>query len=496
MESEAPRAARRPSTGRPVFKNWAKKRPKQHKNTVADYRERKAAIDHYELFGVQSTLDSMYGRLAPDARETKRKLIYSWVANRPLIERMASNPRTATMKCRRDLGTGTTLTAEAEEQLVQWVKGMRADGVPVTYSMLRIMALEAAIDLGLSEDEFRAGWHWVDGFKRRHGLSLRARTRIGQQTPEDGDEVLDDFAKRVQEIVAREGIDIIYNADQTAVNYEYLPTKTLNKKGENTVWVKCGGKTKDRMTAMLLADNSGTKHPLFLILRTSKSKIKAVVQENLTTRQGFGKRLWESVEPMQAANGVVIHGNPTAWWNASISMQFLKYHFSERHDRATKKVMLIWDDFSAHFTDEVTAYAKELNVVLERVPPNYTWICQPADVAWNRPLKARLRQNWLDMIRRQLLRAKQRGTVFKLVPPSRDTIVSWVSGAWADTDATTIINGFKKCHLVDGVPMGEVVGEGVVEDDVLAALIATCAIEETIDPVMDFSTADAADVSA
>ncbi|RHY05566.1 hypothetical protein DYB25_011413 [Aphanomyces astaci] len=359
MESEAPRAARRPSTGRPVFKNWAKKRPKQHKNTVADYRERKAAIDHYELFGVQSTLDSMYGRLAPDARETKRKLIYSWVANRPLIERMASNPRTATMKCRRDLGTGTTLTAEAEEQLVQWVKGMRADGVPVTYSMLRIMALEAAIDLGLSEDEFRAGWHWVDGFKRRHGLSLRARTRIGQQTPEDGDEVLDDFAKRVQEIVAREGIDIIYNADQTAVNYEYLPTKTLNKKGENTVWVKCGGKTKDRMTAMLLADNSGTKHPLFLILRTSKSKIKAVVQENLTTRQGFGKRLWESVEPMQAANGVVIHGNPTAWWNASISMQFLKYHFSERHDRATKKVMLIWDDFSAHFTDEVTAYAKE-----------------------------------------------------------------------------------------------------------------------------------------
>ncbi|RHY65712.1 hypothetical protein DYB38_010596 [Aphanomyces astaci] len=383
MESEAPRAARRPSTGRPVFKNWAKKRPKQHKNTVADYRERKAAIDHYELFGVQSTLDSMYGRLAPDARETKRKLIYSWVANRPLIERMASNPRTATMKCRRDLGTGTTLTAEAEEQLVQWVKGMRADGVPVTYSMLRIMALEAAIDLGLSEDEFRAGWHWVDGFKRRHGLSLRARTRIGQQTPEDGDEVLDDFAKRVQEIVAREGIDIIYNADQAAVNYEYLRTKTLNKKGENTVWVKCGGKTKDRMTAMLLADNSGTKHPLFLILRTSKSKIKAVVQENLTTRQGFGKRLWESVEPMQAANGVVIHGNPTAWWNASISMQFLKYHFSERHDRATKKVMLIWDDFSAHFTDEVTAYAKELNVVLERVPPNYTWICQPADVAWN-----------------------------------------------------------------------------------------------------------------
>ncbi|RHY06655.1 hypothetical protein DYB36_000405 [Aphanomyces astaci] len=146
--SDAPRAARGPSTGRPAFKNWPKKLPKQHKNTVSDYREHKAAIDHYEL----------------------------------------------------------------------------------------------------------------------HGMS-------------------------------RYDIDVIYNADQTAVKSEYLPTKTLNKKGENTVWVKCGGKTKDRMTDMLLADNTGTKHTLFLVIRTPKSKIKVVIQENLTMQQGFGKRLWESAEP-------------------------------------------------------------------------------------------------------------------------------------------------------------------------------------------------------
>ncbi|ETV77455.1 hypothetical protein H257_08870 [Aphanomyces astaci] len=28
--------------------------------------------------------------------------------------------------------------------------------------------------------------------------------------------------------------------------------------------------------------------------------------------------------------------------------------------------MLLWDDFSAHFTDEVVACAEELNVVLEK----------------------------------------------------------------------------------------------------------------------------------
>ncbi|KAF0709454.1 Aste57867_5919 [Aphanomyces stellatus] len=436
---------------------------------------------------MQATLDAMYSRLSPTSRETMRKKIYSWINKRELINTMASKHTTASVKCRRHLGTGTTLTVEAEENLAKWVHSMRNDGVPVTYHMLRVMALDAAQDQGLSTTEFRAGWHWVHGFKRRHGLSLRARTRVGQQTPQDGEDVMAAFAERIRNIMKTESIDVVYNADQTAVNYEYLPTKTLNKKGEGTVWVRCGGKTKDRMTAMLLGDSSGKKHPLFLVLRTTKSKVKSVVQENLQLRQGFGKRLWQSVQTLQDSSGCRLYGNPTAWWNSDLSMEFLQYHFSQRTDRDTKKVLLIWDDFSAHFTDDVLAYAKELNVMLERVPPSYTWICQPADVAWNRPLKARLRQNWLDMIQLQLQESKQRGGTFKLVPPTRDMIVQWISNVWASLEKDTIVNGFKKCGLLDGVPAAEDVAGGVVEDDLLSSLLQTCAIEETIDPQMDFS---------
>ncbi|KAF0724873.1 hypothetical protein Ae201684P_008451 [Aphanomyces euteiches] len=366
-------ASRRPSTGRPVSKYSAKKLPMQHKNTVVDYRERKAAIDHYDLYGMQATLDTLYGKLGPLARETKRKQIYTWVKKHAVINTMASSARTAKMTCRRDRGTGTTLSKEVEENLPRWVQSMRKDGVPVTYDMLRAMALEAAVDMGLRDDQFRAGWHWVQGFKQRHGLSLRARTRTGQQTHDDGLAVLEQFSERIKKVVQDERIDRIYNADQTAINYEYLPTKTLNKCYDNTVWVKCGGKTKERMTAMLLADNTGFKHPLFLVLRTSKSKVKATVQENLTTRNGFGKRLWNDVVRLQERHGCQIHGNPTAWWNGSLSMKFLEYHFAQRPDRATKKVLLIRDDFSAHFTEEVVAYAEELNVVLECVPPSYTY---------------------------------------------------------------------------------------------------------------------------
>ncbi|RQM26912.1 hypothetical protein B5M09_001718 [Aphanomyces astaci] len=403
---------------------------------------------------------------------------------------MASSARTASKRCWRPLGAGTTLTAAAEEQLAQWVLDMRKDGVPVTQAMLRVMALEAAIDLGIEDHEFLAGWHWIHGFKRRHGLSLRSRTRIGQDSPDDGVAALEAFSARVRALVLEHDIDLVYNADQTGVNYEYLPTKTLNTAGDKTVWVKCGGKTKERVTAMLLADSNGTKLPLFLVLRTAKSKVEAVVKENLTQRHGFGMTVWQSVEPMQGQNNSQIYGNPTALWNSTISLAFLKFHFGQRADRATKKVLLLWDDFSAHFTDDVVAYAKEINVLLERIPPRYTWICQPADVAWNRPLKCRMRQNWLDLIRRQLRTAKERGRNFKLQPPSRATVVGWIADAWDDLPSTTIVNGFRKCCLVDGEPVEEVVSGGVVDDTVLSELMAASSIEETIDPDGDICNGD------
>ncbi|RHY77127.1 hypothetical protein DYB30_014377 [Aphanomyces astaci] len=238
----------------------------------------------------------------------------------------------------------TILPREYEEQLARWVNSMRQDGVPVTPQMIQIMALETAIDAGLDEASFAV---WIQ-------KTLRA---------------------------------------VVACPHQVRPGHVRERK------------MKDRATAMVMADSTGKKHPLFLVLKTAASTIKAVVQENLTQRHGFGKQVWKDVQPLQDRFGC-IYGNPTAWWNSTISMDFLRYHFAGRPDRATKKVLLLWDDSSAHFTDEVVAIATELNVLLEKIPPQFTWICQPADVAWMRPMKAQLQKMWIDSIRR----AEQQGS--------------------------------------------------------------------------------------
>lgn len=69
----------------------------------------------------------------------------------------------------------------------------------------------------------------------------------------------------------------------------------------------------------------------------------------------------------------------TAWWNGYLLLQFLKYHFAARQDPS--KSVLLLDDFSGRWIREVVEFAASINVVLLRVPPGATSVCQPADVA-------------------------------------------------------------------------------------------------------------------
>ncbi|EGZ10496.1 hypothetical protein PHYSODRAFT_406309, partial [Phytophthora sojae] len=94
-----------------------------------------------------------------------------------------------------------------------------------------------------------------------------------------------------------------------------------------------------------------------------------------------------------------------------------------------KPVLLLWDDFSGHWSKEVIQCAKELKVELLKVPPGATSVCQPADATWNGPLKARLRLLWIEHLKAQLLE-RDPAIAFKLMPPTRAEICNWVSSAW------------------------------------------------------------------
>jgi hypothetical protein len=255
-----------------------------------------------------------------------------------------------------------------------------------------------------------------------------------------------------------------------ACNYEYLPSKTLDTKGKKSIWVRCAGMEKERATAMLLGDSNGNKHPVFIVMKSPKSKIPAMAVENLTARRGFGKHVWKEVLQHQN-HSTQVYGNATAWWNGHLSKEFLEFHFGRRLSFSVP-ILLIWDDFSGHWTKDVVDYAKEINVILIRTPPSYTFACQPADVAWNKSFKNYLRAAWISYLQEHI-RSRTDNEQFKLPPPSRSRVLQWIRDAWEALTPRTIENGFKGClmpSLTDFCCDDDAEDHAEVDDGLLAML--------------------------
>ncbi|KAG6617103.1 NPP1 protein [Phytophthora cinnamomi] len=391
---------------------------------------------------MEDAVSHFHPEMSPSKRPNKKRQYYAWKAVRATIEaKCLSGFR---LHCRdRSRGMGATLPPTAEEQLVEWINSLRADGVPVTALMLKLQALEFFRECQLTHGAFAATWSWRKHFLRRHKLSIRRRTRAGQTTPDDAATKAAEFSVIVRDKMKELKISKVYNADQTGVNYEYVPTQTVSPLGAKTVWVRCAGKTKERVTVMLLGDNEGTKLDPFLIFKTKPSKISETARENTATRHGFGRKLWSELGPLQ--HGVQIYGNDTAWWNSELSIAFLSYHFLHRPNMH-EPVLLLWDGFSGHWRTDVLMFARLLNVELHKVPPGYTYVCQPADVAWNQPFKVRLRHEWVEFLVAQV-RAAGAAVAFKMLPPTRTELVMWIKDAWADLSSTTIKAGFRKAKI-------------------------------------------------
>lgn len=94
-----------------------------------------------------------------------------------------------------------------------------------------------------------------------------------------------------------------------AVFFEYIPKKTLSKRGERTVWVKCGGASKNRATVMLLGDSTGNRYPPFVVFKTASAKDPATQAANTKMRGGFGKKVWSEIKPLRDQFDMSIHTN-------------------------------------------------------------------------------------------------------------------------------------------------------------------------------------------
>ncbi|POM60445.1 hypothetical protein PHPALM_30701, partial [Phytophthora palmivora] len=329
--------------GRPHTTGKGRQR-KQYKRVAVAYSDKKDWLDYLDKgHTVKQCITHFCGELSLKEHRAKEKLLCKWKKAAFSIREACASGRGRHHKGRK-LGDATVLSKIAEDEIVQWINGLRQEGVPVSRFMLKTEAKQVAATFNIPTDHFAASDTWIQLFLRRHKLALRTKTRQGQTTPEDVAEAASKFRTLVLQTAIENNCSQILNADQTAVFFEYIPKKTVDTRGTKTVWVKCANKDKQRATAMLLGDNQGTKYDPFIVFKSTPARNLAKQSENNALRHGFGEPTWREVKKLQNDHPCQIYGNKTAWWNTELSKKFLEFHFSSRENPG-EKIILLWDDF-------------------------------------------------------------------------------------------------------------------------------------------------------
>lgn len=345
-----------------------------------------------------------------------------------------------------------------EDEITKWVEGQRLNGFIITRPMIRLMALKWADTHKSESKDFKATRGWCSRFMLRRNLVLRVKTKMAQKLPADLEHKILNFQRYV--IRARQRHDyplaLIGNMDETPVYFDLPGNRTVNKRGDKTVFVRTTGHERQRFTVVLACLADGTKLPPMVIFK----------------RKTFFKK--KEVFP----KGVIVHTQEKGWMDDTGCIKWINNVWARRPGGLRKqRSLLVWDMFKSHLSDAVKKCAYRNNTDLAVIPGGLTSVVQPLDVCLNKPFKDNIRKCWNEW----MVSGKQTSTPagnMRAAPLS--TVCEWVLKSWEQIATETIVRSFKKCSISnkldgteddmiweddDNIPLSEFQPASVDEED-------------------------------
>ena len=151
--------------------------------------------------------------------------------------------------------------------------------------------------------------------------------------------------------------------------------------------------------------------------------------------------------------------------DANIMKNYIDYLVEEVDEPELPK-MMVYDSFRGHLVESVKKKFRENGFDLAVIPGGLTSICQPLDVAINKPFKNNLHKEWHLWMANGGAGETAAGNLRRA---RLSEVCGWVKCSWNNISDEVIIKSFKKCGIsnslneledienndVDGIIRGE-----------------------------------------
>lgn len=300
---------------------------------------------------------------------------------------------------------------DVEDALYKWFVEVRGRNIPVSGNVLTAKAKDLAFLMG--HEEFRPGNGWLHRFKERH--AIRFKKIVGEAASADITNIEEWMDLNATKIASYDERDV-YNADETALFFQLLPSHTHALKNESCA----GGKhSKVRVTVLLCCNMDGSdRQKLFVIGKSAKP------------------RDFRNLYSLP----VRYRSNAKAWMTKVLFAEWL-VELDQQMAAKGRKILLLLDNCSAHRVNP-----RLTNVDLLFLPPNSTCKTQPLDMGIIANFKVCYKRRVIERILHDI----GPNPATSSAPMTKITLsmaVQMMYAAWHEVKQQTVRNCFVKAGI-------------------------------------------------
>ncbi|XP_055523048.1 jerky protein homolog-like [Wyeomyia smithii] len=320
-----------------------------------------------------------------------------------------------------------------EKALYVWILQQREAGIIVTSEILRA---KAALLFGLIQERgayVNQNITFSDGWARRfkHRFGLRVKRVVGEKVSADVlaySNFKPTIAMRIDSMQLKESQ--IYNADESAIFFKLLASRTVVMSNERRAYGRKINKT--RYTFMPCCNADGSNKLKLMFIDTAAKPRSLPTNDMLPVEYYHSKKAWMTRELFRT-------------W-------FFKHFVPAVRTFSTQqglepKALLVLDNCKTHYDGGERLESDDGLIQIIYLPPNVTSECQPMDQSVINAIKTRYKRKLMLtlVLENENLPFQDRLKKITLLQS-----VNWLSEAWDEITPSTIRNSWKK--LIDPVP--------------------------------------------